>query len=301
MIMSDQAEQLRADVMNSCLNRAGHHNRSIPERCRVLAVSSGKGGVGKTSLVLNLGLVLIRMGYRVVVIDADLGLANIDVMINAVPRYNLTDVVSGEKRVREIMIRGPLDLKIVPGGSGLFDLANIDRVKRGIILDQLTDLESEADFILIDTAAGISRNVTSFIGASDDFILITTPEPTALTDAYGMLKVIGEEQLKRTSHVVINSTRNLQQGKHTYNGLNRVVQKYLPSMELNYLGEVRHDSAVSAAIHDFIPFVLSRPRSAASIAVNRIAWRIAANGEAEKNTKKGIAGFISRLRELSCD
>lgn len=299
--MADQAEQLRVDAREKTPVLKADRDPSSASTCRVITVSSGKGGVGKTSLVLNLGLALVRMGHRVVVIDADLGLANIDVMLNSVPRFNLSDVLSGEKSIRDIIMRGPLDLKIIPGGSGLFDLANLDRGKRQVLIDQFSDLEEEGDFILIDTSAGISRNVVGFIGAADDFILVTTPEPTALTDAYGMLKVVSEKKLKRLSHVVVNSTKNLHQGYKTFTGLNRVVASYLPAMELNYLGEVRYDSAVSNAVHSFSPFLISKPRSAASTAVNRIAWRLASNGRWQGPEKKGLAAFIDRLKELAYD
>ncbi len=297
----DQAEQLRIDAMAAGSAGSIPADKPLSGKCRVVAVSSGKGGVGKTSLTLNLGLALIRLGHEVVIIDADLGLANIDVMINVIPRYNLVDVISGEKKVSEIMLRGPLDLKIVPGGSGVFELANIDRGKRQGLIDQLADLESEGDFILIDTAAGLSRNVISFVGAADDLILVTTPEPTALTDAYGMLKVLAEKKLKERSYVVVNSTRGMQQGNKTFDGLNRVVCKYLPEMKLDYLGEVRYDPAVSSAVHSFSPFVISRPRSPASVSVNRIAWRIVSRDGKAVAEKPGVAGFFERLKKIVCD
>jgi flagellar biosynthesis protein FlhG len=297
----DQAEQLRIDAMAAGTAGSSAADKPLSGKCRVIAVSSGKGGVGKTSLTLNLGLALIRLGHKVVIIDADLGLANIDVMVNLTPRYNLVDVISGEKRVSDIMLRGPLDLKIIPGGSGVFELANLDRGKRQSLIDQLSDLESEGDYILIDTAAGLSRNVISFVGAADDLILVTTPEPTALTDAYGMLKVLTEKRLKSSSHVVINSTRGMQQGYKTFEGLNRVVSKYLPKMKLNYLGDVRFDPAVSSAVHSFSPFVISRPRSPASVSVNRIAWRIASRDDKTVVEKPGVAGFFERLKKIVCE
>jgi flagellar biosynthesis protein FlhG len=297
----DQAEQLRIDAMTADAAGSSPARKPLSGKCRVIAVSSGKGGVGKTSLTLNLGLALIRLGYKVVIIDADLGLANIDVMINATPRYNLADVISGEKKVSDILLRGPLDLKIVPGGSGVFELANLDRGKRQGLIDQLADLESEGDFILIDTAAGLSRNVISFVGAADDLILVTTPEPTALTDAYGMLKVLVEKKLKHKSHVVVNSTRGMQQGCKTFDGLNRVVCKYMPGMKLNFLGDVRYDPVVSSAVHTFSPFVISRPRSPASVSVSRIAWRLASRDNKAEVEKQGVAGFFERLKKIVCD
>ncbi len=294
--MADQAEKLRTSFQARAPETDFPGFRASGSLSRIFTVASGKGGVGKTSLVVNLGLALTRIGYKVVIIDADLGLANIDVMVNTVPRFNLSDVVNGTKNLREIIVKGPLDMKIVPGGSGFYDLANLDRVKRATLLEQFSDLENEGDYILIDTSAGISRHVISFIGAADDFLLVTTPEPTALTDAYGMLKVVAEKGFKEKSHVVVNLTRGINQGHKIYSGLNRVVDKYLPSMELNYLGEVRYDPVVSTAVHNFCPFVISRPQSAASTAISRIAWRVAANGEAEMPSRRGIAGFIDRLR-----
>ncbi len=293
----DQAEQLRSDARQ--VSMQGNLTRSKnPSGCRVIAVSSGKGGVGKTSLVLNLGLALEKKGYRVILIDADLGLANLDVMLNVTPKYNLNDVINGSKSIGEIIINGPLDLKIVPGGSGLFELANLDRMKRQHLIDQLSLLEREGDFIIIDTAAGLSRNVISFIAAADDFVLVTTPEPTALTDAYGMLKVLVEQGLKEKSNVIVNSTKNIEQGHKTFERLSRVVGTYLPAMKLHYLGDVRYDPAVSNAVHNFYPFVISRPHSAASLAVKRIAWRIATNGNDRFAEKSGVASYFNRLKNM---
>ncbi len=292
--MKDQAEQLRTAVQNKSLQNSGGAS-SIAGQAKVYAITSGKGGVGKTSLVVNLGLALSRIGYRVIILDADLGLANIDVMFNSLPRYNIGDVIDGAKSLSEIIMEGPLNLKIIPGGSGLYELANLDQAKRQNLLEQVVELENEADYILIDTAAGITRNVISFVEAADEFILITTPEPTAMTDAYSLLKIVAERGQKKEGRIVVNLTHSLEHGQKVFKGLNRVTQQYLPAMELTYLGEVRYDPAVSRAVHNFSPFVVSRPQSMASTAVNRIAWRIA-NGEAKERPKRGLAAFINRLR-----
>ncbi|HHX87763.1 MAG TPA: MinD/ParA family protein, partial [Firmicutes bacterium] len=209
-MIADQAEMLRAKARR-CYTA---YTKEIRQgQCRVIAVTSGKGGVGKTNLVLNLALKLAQMSYRVVLLDADLGLGNLDILINAVPEYTLEDVISGEKDLLEVMIDGPCNLKIIPGGSGLFDLANLDLVRRRRLLDRLHVLEEEGEIIFIDTSAGISRNVLDFIKAADEFIVVTTPEPVALTDAYGMLKVIAENNLSQNGYVVVNFTRHLQQGE----------------------------------------------------------------------------------------
>ncbi len=300
--MSDQAEQLRNEVLTRDLNEQSRDKCSSNDSCKVITISSGKGGVGKTSITLNLGLALTRMGCRVIIIDADLGLANIDIMINALPQYTLADLFNGQKNIRDIIVTGPQDIKIVPGGSGLFDLANLDRSRRQILIDQLADLEKEGDYILIDTAAGISKNVTSFIKAADDCILVTTPEPTALTDAYGMLKVMAENSLKESCYVVVNLTKNISQGNKSYSSLKRVAERYLPGIGLHYLGDVRFDPVVSTAVHSFMPFMLSRPRSSAALAVNRIAWRIVGRQDGEELINSRInKSFINRFCDISCE
>jgi flagellar biosynthesis protein FlhG len=296
---ADQAQKLR-DLAGRFERRAAA-SRQARGGCRVITVASGKGGVGKTNLVLNLALLLIKMNYRVVVFDADLGLANVDVLLNLVSRYNLADVLSGAREMREIIVRGPLDLKIVPGGSGLFELANLDREQRRLLLDQLKGLEDEGDVLLIDTAAGLHRSVISFIAAADDFILVTTPEPAALTDAYGVLKVISEQAIRERVFVVVNFTKTIQQGEQAFARLKRVAGRYLPNLELFYLGDMRFDTVVGQAAHEFIPFVLSHPRCPAALSLSRISWRLVAGSGgalAAPSGARGESGFFNRLKQF---
>ncbi len=169
------------------------------------------------------------------------GLANVDVLINAIPRYSLADVINGTKEIQDIIVYGPQKLKVVPGGSGGFmNLANLDHENRNRLIDRFRALEYEGNFMFIDTGgAGISRNVLSFIAAADEFIIITTPEPTALTDAYGMIKVVTENNYKRRVNVVVNLIRDIHQGgQEIFDRLERVSRRYLPHAELNYLGGV---------------------------------------------------------------
>ncbi len=291
---TDQADKLRTAVMEdyASLNKAERRRRS-----RVIAVTSGKGGVGKTNLVLNLALKLAQMGRRMVVFDADLGLGNIDILINAVPEYTLEDVVAGEKNLREIMIAGPHELKIIPGGSGLFELANLDMVRRGRLLDKLQFLENEGEIILLDTSAGISRNVTDFIKVADEFILITTPEPIALTDAYGVLKIIAAHDLHQNGYIVVNCVRNMLQGERVFERLQKMVQRFLPGLQVRYLGSIEYDPAVSLAVQDFSPFLLRYPKSRAAASIGQIAWRLLSN-EGFQPRIRGRSGFFERLKEL---
>lgn len=301
MSEQDQASSLRVLVPGPA---SGFSREEVPAAravlpCRVIAVSSGKGGVGKTSLTLNLGLALVARGKKVMVFDADLGLANINVLLNKVPAFNLEDVAWGRKTLAEVVISGPRGLRIVPGGSGLFELANLDGSRRERIIDQLAALEEEVDFILIDTAAGLSRNVIGFVAAAGELILVTTPEPTALTDAYGMLKVICGQELKKESWVVVNAVRGVRQGPDTFLSLQRAVERYIPGMELRHLGDIRFDPAVAQAVHSFQPFMVGRPRSAAAAALDRIAWRLVSGEPWREEGKKGLAGFLERLRNFS--
>lgn len=290
----DQAEKLRAAV------RKGHTAAEKGRQCqsRVIAVTSGKGGVGKTNLVLNLALKLAQMNHRVVVFDADLGLGNVDILINAVPEYTLEDVISGEKDILEIIIEGPCNLKIVPGGSGLFDLANLDMARRNRLLDKLQVLENEGEIILLDTSAGISKNVTDFIKVADEFILVTTPEPLALADAYGLLKVIAGDNLNSSGYLVVNCVKHMLQGERTFNRLENMVQNFLPGLKIRYLGSIEYDSAVSLAVQDFSPFLLKYPNSPAAASIHQIAWRLLSNAGFQPPPLRRKTSFVERLKQL---
>ncbi|NLA27832.1 MAG: MinD/ParA family protein [Firmicutes bacterium] len=291
---TDQAEKLRAAVRKDYMaaNKVERQHNS-----RVIAVTSGKGGVGKTNLVLNLALKLAQMNCRVVVIDADLGLANVDILLNILPEHTLEDVISGKKEILEILLEGPQGIKIVPGGSGLFDLANLDLVRRNRLLDKLRVLERYGEIILLDTSAGISKNVIDFIRIADEFIMVTTPEPTALTDGYGMLKIIAGHNLHRSGYVVVNYTKEMLEGERTFKRLQSMVQKFLPGFEIRYLGGIGYDRAVAMAVQDFSPFLLKYPESAAAASIHNIAWRLLSN-EGFQPTSQGKLSFIERLKGL---
>jgi len=289
--MTDQAENLRRLSGRAC---TGFISPEAFPNIRVIAVTSGKGGVGKTNLVLNLALVLAKLDYKVVVIDADLGMANIDILINAVPRHTLADVIDSDVDIRDAVIHGPLGIKIVPGGSGLFDLANLDQTRRNLLLDRMQVLEQGGDLILLDTAAGISCSVLSFVSAADEIIIVTTPEPTAITDAYGMIKTIFRLNLKQKLYLVVNCIDHWQQGEGIFMHIREVVERYLPGMEIRYLGGVRQDPVVSKAVRQYSPFVLSHPRSAAAASVMKIGRRLMAGDVREPEEQK--PGFFRRLK-----
>ncbi len=293
--MADQAERLR-EISKNNENTAGSERTGV---CRMVAVSSGKGGVGKSNFVVNMALLLAQWNQRVTVIDADLGLANVDVLINAIPKYTLTDVINGTKDLSDITLKGPYNLKVIPGGSGFASMANLDIESRNRLISKLKVLEKENDVILIDTGAGISRNVLSFVGAAEEFIIITTPEPTALTDAYGMLKILSENGFVTRASVVVNFVRDLAQGQEIFNRLEKVLGRYVPNMEVNYLGGIINDPIVKRAVEECKPFVVNFPKSLAAQSVNKIARRFLYQEETvDVVERKGVQGFLSRLMRL---
>ncbi len=300
--MADQAERLR-QVYQQETAKKGIHKISPSGSCRVVSVSSGKGGVGKTNLVVNLAISLAQKEMRVIIIDADLGMANVDILVNAYPRYTLEEVLEGTKDVKDIMLEGPYSIKIIPGGSGAFNLANLDQEKRNRLLDRFRLLEQEADVLLIDTAAGLSRNVMNFVGAADEAVVVTTPEPTALTDAYGMIKVMNEGALKSRIYVAINFADHLAQGEDVFQRLKRVVDKYLPGMELVFLGTIFRDAQVARAVQECAPVVLNYPNSPAAEAIQRLSKRFIdqqgiREGQEEKKGDRGLTSFIKKLQKF---
>lgn len=194
--MRDQAEKLRI-LARTIKNQVESEIKGNGKKTRIIAVTSGKGGVGKTNFTINFALSLMAYGQKVIVLDADLGLANIDVILGISPKYNLYHVLKGEKTIQEIIVPGPQGLQIIAGGSGIQELANLRRWQVEQFIAKLGELEGLADILIIDTAAGLSRNVMSFVLAADEVIVITTPEPTAITDAYGLVKVMTTK--KRTA------------------------------------------------------------------------------------------------------
>lgn len=279
--MDDQALRLRQLVSR----------RRLP--LRTLAVTSGKGGVGKTSLTVNLALALSLRGRRVVVLDGDFGLANVDVMLGLCPKYTLYEVLAGERTLSEIMIEGPAGLKIIPGGSGIAELANLDGTHRQRLVDSLRRALEEAEFLLIDTGAGIGKGVMSLLLASDEVIVVLTPEPTALADAYALIKVLSQGRLHRWVHLVVNRVSGVIEAQQVLRRLSLVVSRFL-DVELRFLGFIYEDQAVLSAISRQQPLLLSHPRSRAAEQFHLLAGRLL--GEEAPSPSNG--GFFQRLLHL---
>lgn len=239
-------------------------------RPRTIAFTSGKGGVGKSSLVLNTGLALARRGQRVAVLDGDLGLASLNVLLGLSPRFDLRHVVSGERRLAQVLLRGPHGLCIIPAGSGVAELANLDDAARRRILEQLDEVARAVDYLLIDTGAGINETVLSLVLAADEAIVVTRPEPTALADAYALMKVVIRRETTYPFHLLINMVRDAGEARRIHDGLSEILLRFL-AYRPGYAGHVPSDSEVARSVTEQVPFVVKAPRSPAALAVNALA------------------------------
>ncbi len=269
--MQDQAEKLRQLVGKINSQELTDSVSDVKKACRVVAVTSGKGGVGKTNISVNFGLALAKKGRKVLLMDADMGLANVDVMMGIIPANTLMNVLNGDKRLSEIIIEGPLGLRLVASGSGgVQELAELNEVQRNRFLQDLFDLQNQEEVILIDTGAGLHRNVLAFVLASEEVIVVTTPEPTALMDAYGMIKTIFREKKDPIISIVVNMASTPAEGDEAGRKLVILSKRFL-SLEINYLGSIPRDMGMVRAVKEQHPILLSSPMSPAALSLSRIA------------------------------
>ena len=288
--MEDQAEKLREMVERSTQSGVG----AAPATARVVAVTSGKGGVGKTNLSINLAIALARHGKRVLLMDADLGLANIDVCLGIIPRFNLSHVLSGERELDEIIIEGPEGVRIIPSGSGgVRELAYIGEEARTRFVHDLGQLEGSADILLVDTGAGMSRNTVSFVLAAQEVVVITTPEPTSLMDAYGIIKVATREKPEQKMKLVVNMVRDLRDAREASNKIIILAKKFL-GREIENLGYILHDRNMPRAVREQRALLVSYPTSNAASCINNIATKLVGDG-GEEIGPAGISGFFANL------
>lgn len=257
---------------------------------KTIAVTSGKGGVGKTNLAANLGVVFSQMGKRTIIFDADLGLANVDVFFNLHPRYTLKHVVSGEKEISEILVEGPAGTIVVPASSGVEMMANLPGEQRLRLLGKLSELCGFGDLMVIDTAAGISENVISFAAASDVVLIVATPDPASITDAYATIKLINKRR-RRPFKLVVNMARSESQGRDVALSLSLACRRFL-GLELDYLGFIPEDPAVNKALRRQVPLVLQYPGSIAARHITAIAGKLLSALE-----RLPCSDFLRALRE----
>lgn len=238
---------------------------------RVIAVTSGKGGVGKSNLTANLCLAIARLGRSVVALDADLGLANLDVIFGIRPAFTLYHALKGKKDLVDIMLAGGPGVRFVAGGSGIAEMADMDPMVRTQLIESMRQLGSYADVLLIDTGAGLSLNVMSFVRAADEVLLVTTPEPPAMADAYGVLKTLAAHRDAMPQvRLVVNRVRDPEEGLSVARRMRKVAAEFL-EIEVGYLGFVLEDRSVVAAVREQKPFLRAYPNCLAAACVSNLA------------------------------
>lgn len=289
----DQAARLRKLVEERKVDQIRVDQKKT---ARIISVTSGKGGVGKTSLSVNLAAHLSKQGTKILLIDADLGLSNVEIMLGVTPSYTLKDVIKHGKDIEDVIINGPYNLDFISGGNGFLELAELSEIEREEILIKIHKLEELYDIIIIDTGAGISKNVTAFLTISDEIIVITTSEPTALTDAYSIMKVISEEKLKQKIGLIINRVKTKSEFQQASNILISAAKKFLGE-EIKSLGYVYEDPNVRKTIYKKTPFVIYYPDSKASDCIIDIVANLKLKEKPDK--KISMMDKFMRLFETS--
>jgi flagellar biosynthesis protein FlhG len=264
-----------------------------PRLAQTIAVTSGKGGVGKTTVSVNLAVQLARLGRRVVLLDADLGTANVDVMCNLQPSATLAHVVSGQRRLDEILVDAPGGFRLVPGASGLASMANLSRTESDRLTKQMRELEADCDVLLIDTGAGVGPNVLSFCVAAERLLVVTTPEPTSITDAYAVIKSIHSQTVDPDIRLLINRVQNERQAKDVFHRISGVCHRFL-AIYPAYAGFMPNDLHVQNAVLKRQPFSLQLPRSDASQQLLSLAHRLDRHAVNPSATPGGLMARMGR-------
>ena len=280
--MLDQAENLR---------RLANKDNS-KKKAKIITITSGKGGVGKSNFVVNMGITLHKKGKKVLIFDADIGMGNDDVLMGVLPSYNVFDLLEG-KDINEVVVEGPYGINLLPGGSGINYIENLEEEERLAFIEKLTSLD-KYDYIFIDTGAGINKNVLAFIACSEETIVITTPEPTSLTDAYSLIKATDHFKLTNTPNVIVNRASSIKDGEETYNKLKRAVEKFL-TIKVNYLGSISEDRKLVEGVRAQVPFTILHPKCDASKSIERISNKLIGNASVEN---MGAEGLFKKLFSL---
>jgi len=292
--MSDQAEKLRKMAFKI---RQQIENEMIykPKKTRVIVVSSGKGGVGKSTIALNMALILSSYNQKVILMDADMGLANLDVMLGLLPEYTIQHVVQGRRQLKDIIISGPSGIKIIPGGSGINELANLNDTELNRIIQELGKMDGEYDYMIIDTGAGISRNVVSFLLAAEDVIIVTSAEPTSLTDAYGMVKTIVKQSFTGKIYLVVNKVKNNSEGISVAEKFRIACSRFL-DIDIIPIGNVINEPVVSEGIMRQAAFTEMFPASTATKNMVKIVDRLMGYDlRNSADTSGGLKKFFKKL------
>jgi len=272
---------------------------SISPILRTIAVTGGKGGVGKTNVATNLAIAMAQLGKRVGILDADLGLANVDVMLHVNPRYTLKHVVTGEKKIEDIIVKGPLGISVIAGSSGIKTMADLPVQIHKKLIGELHRLNNLIDILIIDTPAGIGNNVLSFVLAADEILAVTIPDPMAYTDAYALIKVVSRWRQDAQIHLLINMVRTAAQAREVAEILKTVVRKYnLPLGKISYAGYIPYDSKIKNSLlnRKQTPFMLENPDSLSVKCIQVIAKRMISS-LAQHSVDKNFFSQFEQIRE----
>jgi len=278
---SDQAEGLRRVVE--------------PKQVKIIAVSSGKGGVGKTNVSVNLAISMAKQGKEVMLLDADLGLANVDVLLGLNTEYNLSHVMRGEKTLQEIIVEGPANIKVIPASTGISDMANLRPEEQMGLINAFSDLSDMVDVLIIDTGAGISDSVISFCGASQDIVVVVHDEPASITDAYAFIKVMSRKHNVNRFHILANMTHGVREGQELFTKLSKATDRFL-DVVLSFLGAIPFDAKLRKAIQHQRAVVDVFPHSPSSLAFKRITKQIN-NWPQRCQTDGQLKFFVERMMQ----
>ena len=266
---------------------------------KVIAVASGKGGVGKTNVTVNLGVALATQGKQVLLLDADLGLANIDVMLGLHPQYNLQHVLNGSKTLAEIIVEGPAGLKIIPAASGVQKMAELSPAEHAGMIQAFSEMDQHIDILLIDSAAGIADSVVSFTRAAQEVIVVVCDEPASITDAYAFIKLLSREYNVNRFHVIANMCRTIQEGRELFNKISMVCDRFL-DVNLDFMGIVPFDEDLRRAVKKQRAVVEFLPRSKSAVAFTHLAKKIEF-WPVQKQPRGNMEFFVERLIQASLE
>ncbi len=294
----DQAANLRKIVENESgkVRKLRVRGTSSPRTTTpvVFAVTSGKGGVGKTNIVGNLAITYQRMNKKVLIFDADLGLANIDIIFGINPKYTIEDVIKGEKELSQIIVKGPEDVAIIPASSGVQELSHLTEGHKINLLNEFDLLNNMYDILLIDTGAGISSNVLYFNLAAQERIVVVTPEPTSITDAYALIKVMFKQHGIKNFILLMNMVRDESEAVSVYKHLSRVIEKFMGSISLDYAGHIPYDKHVHESVSRREPVTCCYPQSVSSRSFRQLAEYLLNQSDGKQNDGS-IKFFLKKL------
>jgi flagellar biosynthesis protein FlhG len=290
--MEEQAEELRELMKNDIPEKVVSSADKNTHKTRIIAITSGKGGVGKTNIAVNMAIAYAQIGKKVILIDGDLGMANVNVLLNVVPTYNLMHVINKKKTMREIILDTEFGIKFIAGANGFSKIANLSVEELDDFAKQFSSLGT-ADIIIIDTGAGIANNVLQFVAAADEVYVVTTPEPTAITDAYGIIKIITTEVVDHQVNLklLVNRVHSADEGKRISERIITIVGQFL-GYKVDYIGFVYDDPVVQASVIRQKPFIVVNPTSKPAMCIKHIIGRIE---KTEASENENVSNFLRKF------